>query len=109
MIDRQRLLLDVQKLLNKLEADLLERSESTDVPELGKMLRAEYDNARRADRTAQGYEDWRSDAVTQMAAAWVLSCVFIRFSEDNRLIDPPKIAGPADRLQRARDEHELYF
>ena len=37
------------------------------------------------------------------------SCVFARFLEDNRLVDPPKIAGPSERLERARDEHELYF
>jgi hypothetical protein len=29
--------------------------------------------------------------------------------EDNALIDPPKIAGPNDRLRLARDEHELFF
>ena len=109
MIDRTMLLSDLQKLLQRLEADLLERSESADVPEVGKTLRAEYDRAKTAERTAQNYEDWRTDAITQSAAAWVLSCVFVRFLEDNRLIDPPKIAGPDDRLERARDEHELYF
>src|SRR5436305_5450418 len=50
-----------------------------------------------------------ADAITQQAVAWVLSCVFVRFLEDNRLIDPPKLAGPGDRLNRARDEHEIYF
>ena len=29
----------------------------------------------------------------------MLSCVFVRFLEDNRLIDPPRIAGPGERLQ----------
>jgi hypothetical protein len=109
MINRQTLLSDLQKLLQKLEADLLERSESAEVPDVGQTLRAEYERAKKAERTAQNYEDWRSDAITQAAAAWVLSCVFVRFLEDNRLIDPPKIAGPNERLQQARDEHELYF
>ena len=109
MIDRTKLLSDLQKLLTKLEADLLERSESSDVPDVGATLRAEFERAKKAERTAQNYEDWRSDAITQHAAAWVLACVFVRFLEDNRLIDPPKIAGPGERLQRARDEHELYF
>lgn len=109
MVNRQALLADLQKLLTRLEADLLERSESDDVSDVGIKLRAEYERARGAERTAQNYEDWRSDAITQAAAAWVLSCVFVRFLEDNSLIDPPKIAGPNDRLQRARDEHELYF
>jgi hypothetical protein len=109
MIDRARLLSDLQKLLQRLEADLLERSASAEVPEVGSTLRSEYDRAKTAQRTAQNYEDWRSDNVTQTAAAWVLSCVFVRFLEDNCLVEPPKIAGPGERLQRARDEHELYF
>ena len=109
MIDRQALLTDLQKLLQRLEADLLARSESAEVPEVGRRLREEYERAKKAQRTAQNYEDWRSDAITQAAAAWVLSCVFVRFLEDNRLIDPPKIAGPGKRLQQARDEWELYL
>ncbi len=109
MIRRDKLLKDLQKLLQRLEADLLERSESTDVPDVGKTLRSEYDRAQQAHRTAESYEEWRSDAITQAAAAWVLSCVFVRFLEDNRLIDPPKIARPGERLKQARDEHELYF
>ena len=109
MIIRQQLLTDLKRVLQGLEVDLLERSESDEVPEVGKTLRAEYDRAKKAERTAENYEDWRSGAITQTAAAWVLSCVFVRFLEDNRLIDPPKIAGLNERLQRARDEHELYF
>ena len=109
MIDRQQLLSDLQRLLAALEADLLERSESTEVPEVGQTLRADYERAREAARTAQSYEAWRSDYITQMAASWVLSCVFVRFLEDNRLVEPPKLAGAGDRLQHARDEHEVYF
>lgn len=109
MINRQALLADLQKFLQRIEADLLERSESTEVPEVPAVLHAEYEKAAKAERTAQNYEDWRTDTITQAAAAWVLSCVFVRFLEDNSLIDPPKIAGPGDRLARARDEHELYF
>jgi hypothetical protein len=109
MINRQALLADLQKFLQRIEADLLERSESTEVPEVPAALHAEYEKAAKAERTAQNYEDWRTDTITQAAAAWVLSCVFVRFLEDNSLIDPPKIAGPGERLARARDEHELYF
>jgi hypothetical protein len=109
MINRQALLADLQNVLRKLEADLLERSDSADVPEVGRSLRAEFEKAREAQRTAQNFADWRSDYITQVAAAWVLSCVFARFLEDNELIDPPKLAGPHERLARARDEHETYF
>src|SRR5271157_2919847 len=109
MIHRAALLSDLQKLLKKLEADLLERSQSTEISEVGAHLRQEFEEATEANRTAQTFDEWRSDAITQTAAAWVLSCVFVRFLEDNTLINPPRIAGPGERLQRARDEHELYF
>ena len=119
MINRQALLADLQKFLQRIEADLLERSESTEVPEVPAALHAEYERAAKAERTAQNYEDWRTDTITQAAAAWVLSCVFVRFLEDNSLIDPPRIGGQfsvvsgqsktENRLERARDEHELYF
>ena len=93
MINRQALLADLQKFLQRIEADLLERSESTEVPEVPAALHAEYERAAKAERTAQNYEDWRTDTITQAAAAWVLSCVFVRFLEDNSLIDPPRIGG----------------
>ncbi len=108
MIDRQDLLSDLQKLLRRLEADL--RARCDEVPDVDRAVRAEYDAARAAQRTAQTYEEWRSDYITQIAAAWVLSCVFVRFLEDNQLIDPPRISGQSgERLRRARDEHDLYF
>jgi hypothetical protein len=107
MIDRRAFLADAQKLLAKLEKDL--RARCDDMPEVGQAVTAEYKRAKDAGRTGQTLEEWRADAITQQAAAWVLSCVFVRFLEDNRLIDPPKLAGPGERLNRARDEHELFF
>lgn len=103
------LLTDLQALLRTLEADLLDRSDSDAIPEVRQTLHAEYRKAQDAERTAQSYETWRADYITQVAVAWVLSCVFARFLEDNRLIDLPTISGPGERLDRARDEHELYF
>lgn len=105
MIDRQALLKDLQRLLRQLEADLRERC---DVPEIGATVKAEYDKAKEAERTAQSFEAWRADYITQIGAAWILSCVFARFLEDNRLVDPSKLSGPGERLQRARDEYDLF-
>ncbi|MCY2987165.1 MAG: hypothetical protein NTY19_04755, partial [Planctomycetota bacterium] len=123
MIDRQSLLSDLQKLLRQLETDLRQRCD--EVPEIDQSLRADYDAAREAGRTGDSFEEWRADTITQIAAAWVLTCVFARFLEDNGLVDPPKLSGPLsvvlsplsvvsrplseNRLRRARDEHELYF
>ena len=87
MIHRPQLLTDLQTVLRRLEADLLERSE--EMAPVKEILRNEHQRARTAERTAQSYDEWRSDYITQMAAAWVLSCVFVRFLEDNRLIEPP--------------------
>jgi hypothetical protein len=100
MIDRLAFLADAQKLVTRLEKDL--RARCDDMPEVGKAVEAEYRRARDAGRTGQALEEWRADAITQQAVAWVLSCVFVRFLEDNRLIDPPKLAGPGERLGRAR-------
>ncbi|MEZ5941185.1 MAG: hypothetical protein R3C18_07325 [Planctomycetaceae bacterium] len=85
MINRQVLLSDLQSLLRKLEADLLERTTSSEVPEVGEWLRAEYKQAKDAERTAHTYKQWLDDFITQVAAAWVLSCVSARFLEDNEL------------------------
>src|SRR5262245_24825522 len=107
MIDRREFLADAQKLVAKLEKDL--RARCDEVPDVGRAVEGEYQRAKKAGRTGQTLEEWRADAITQQAVAWVLSCVFVRFLEDNRLVDPPKLAGPGERLNRARDEHELFF
>ncbi len=41
--------------------------------------------------------------------AWVLAGVFVRFLEDNRLIDECWLAGEGERRSRAEDAHELFF
>jgi hypothetical protein len=148
MINRSQLLSDLQTLLRQLEADLAERSDVVEVPEVGETLRAEYNRAKEPpERTAMSFEEWRSGYGTQVAVAWVLAAVFARFLEDNGLVEVPKISGSAltpspsgaltpspspqgegsqsllpllpgekgaggmraNRLQRARDEHEVYF
>ena len=109
MINRSQLLKDLQGLLRRVEADLLERSNLDTLPEVQASLRSEYEQARQSERTALSYEEWRSDYAMHIGAAWILSGVFIRFLEDNELIDPPLFAGTENRLQRARDEYEQYF
>jgi hypothetical protein len=109
MIDRTALLEDLKRLVTRVEADLLARSEDSQVPEIAEVLRGEYDRARAAKRTADTYGAWREDRITQAAVAWVLSCVFARFLEDNDLIAPPRLAGPGERLRQARDAHQHYF
>ncbi|MER5401422.1 BREX-2 system adenine-specific DNA-methyltransferase PglX [Streptomyces sp. NPDC002599] len=106
-LDRTRLLKDLQAQARLLEDDLRERTEAE--PEFRDALRVEYDKAVMAERTAAMYETWRDERVVQIAAAWVLACVFVRFSEDNGLIPDPWLSGPGDRLAEAQDRHDAYF
>ena len=107
MIDSRRLLADLKRLRADLEADLRERCE--DGPELDDFLQEEHRQAVEGGRTALPYAVWRDDRLTQVAVAWILGCVFVRFLEDNGLVDPPRLSGPGERRGRALDEHTLYF
>ena len=107
MINPEVLLTDLKRLLGQLEGDLRERAD--EVPALGESLRSAYDRAKQAERTAQPFETWREEYLTQVAAAWILACVFVRFIEDNGLIDTPLLAGSGPRLDQAKDQRTLYF
>ncbi|MFE4756563.1 BREX-2 system adenine-specific DNA-methyltransferase PglX [Streptomyces mirabilis] len=106
-VDRAALLKDLKRQVAALEDDLRARTESVD--EIRVRLEAEYRHAREARRTAAPYGAWCDERVTQSAAAWVLACVFVRFCEDNDLIDEPFIAGPGERLAEAEARHEAFF
>ncbi|MCG6497010.1 BREX-2 system adenine-specific DNA-methyltransferase PglX, partial [Kitasatospora sp. A2-31] len=106
-MDQNELLKDLRKQVAALEDDLRERSQ--DVPEFAETLDDEYQRARAAERTAATYESWREERITQTAVAWVLGTVFVRFCEDNGLIEWPWIAGPGERLAVAEERHEAYF
>ncbi len=113
MIDRQQLLTDLKPLLRELEADL--RARCDEVAEINTDLTKEYEQARAANRAGITFEEWRADLITQVAVAWLLSSVFVRFLEDNALISPSRISGPlhdtsdGQGLLRARDERDLFF
>jgi hypothetical protein len=108
MISRLKILNDLQDLLVKLQDDL--RARCVERPEIEAPLRAQYETARAAKRTSEAYEAWREAQFTQAAVAWILSCVFIRFLEDNGLLgDIAYLSGPGPRLALARDQHTIYF
>lgn len=106
--DKAGLLKDLKKLVVDLEDDLRERSESEE-EEFRTRLDREWREAKEARRTALSYPAWRDERVTQAAVAWVLGCVFVRFCEDNGLIDEPFLAGPGERLAEAEARHEAHF
>ena len=49
---------------------------------------------------------WLDGEVTQSAVAWILGTVFLRFCEDNALIDLPYLSGPDDRLPIAAERQQ---
>lgn len=101
------LLKDLQRQVVLLQEDLRERTESEH--EYATALHAEYDLALASERTASPYETWRDERVVQIAAAWILACVFVRFSEDNGLIPDAWLSGPGERLAEAQDRHDDFF
>ena len=106
-VDRTRLLSDCQAEAKRLIDSLRERL--GDEPRLADQLQAEYQAAREAQRTGDSQAEWTEERLNQVAASWVLGCVFVRFLEDNQLVEVPHLAGPGERLTRARDEETLYF
>lgn len=109
MIKAPLLLADLTRLLKRLEEDLLRRID--EVTELKASLKAEWQAARDADRTAETFETWVGQVITQAGVHWLLSCVFLRFIEDNKLVDRPWLGGTPEsgNLALARDRHEAYF
>jgi hypothetical protein len=109
VIDAKQLLVDLTRQLKGLEADLRQRI--AEQPDLNSNLRDEWKAARDAKRCAETFETWTDQVITQAGVHWLLSCVFLRFIEDNQLVERPWLAGTPEsgRLALARDRHEVYF
>lgn len=107
MVDAKRLLDDLKRLVKRLEDDLRERASS--VPEMADRLKTEYRSAKEAGRTGESFEAWCEGVLTQAGVAWILGCVFVRFMEDNGLVDDPLVSGPGESRSRASDRQTLYF
>jgi hypothetical protein len=103
MIDSKVLLKALQRQVISLEKDL------TPTGLADARLKVEWRAAKNADRTAATFETWLGERVTQVAVAWVLGTVFLRFCEDNGLIEYPFITGPGERADLARDLQAEYF
>lgn len=90
-VSRTTLLTDLKRWVTRFEDDL--RQQCKDVPALDARLKAQYKQAKDAGRTAFAYAVWRDGELTQSAVGWVLSCVFVRFLEDNDLLERPFLSG----------------
>lgn len=109
MINAPRLLADIKRRLALLEDDLRQRID--EISDIKSKLQAEWQAARDAKRTAETFESWADQVITQAGVHWLLSCVFLRFIEDNSLVERPWIGDTLDsgRLNLARDRHDAYF
>jgi hypothetical protein len=107
MIDPKALLKDLQPLVTKLEDDLRTRISGDSA--LSSLLQADYDAARKANRTAQTLAAFTDEHVTQIAVAWILATVFVRFVEDNELCGEPWLSGPGKLLAQARDRYAQWL
>lgn len=109
MIDPKALLADLTRQLKTLEDDLRQRIE--ELPELKAELQAEWQAARDAERCAETFESWADQLITQAGVHWLLSCVFLRFIEDNALVERPWLSGTPEsgRLGLARDRFEAWL
>src|SRR6266545_2085557 len=91
-LDGALLLSKAQGLLGELEADLLLRARNSIA--VREAIRVRQEAERAARRTADPLEVWERHFVTQVAASWLLSCVFVRTLEDRGLLGHNRIAGP---------------
>lgn len=105
-VDQKALLKDCQKQLKLLEADL--KVQSIELAELDASLRSEFAEAQAAGRVGDAFEIWRGEQITQGAVHWVLGCVFVRFLEDNKLIDA-LLAGDDDAGRIGEAAEQAYY
>ncbi len=101
-LDSAALLAAAKPLLAKLEVDLRARAAAS--PSVTRALEERHAVERKAERTADSFSAWSNALATQVAAAWLLSCVFVRTLEDRGLLRHARLAGPG-----ALDSQRLFF
>lgn len=101
-LDGRAFLAAAKPVLAALTEDLLARADGS--AGVTRALKLRHAEERKQERTADGYEVWRRQVVVQVAAAWLLSCVFVRTLEDRGLLARNRIAGAG-----ARDGQQMFF
>lgn len=107
MIDAASVLADTRKTVSFLIDDLRQGASSDSTA--AALVAGEYQRAHAAGRTAFGQAEWAEGLYAQVAVAWTLGCVFVRFCEDNDLIGEPLLGGPGVRSQLALDQRAAYL
>lgn len=107
MIDAPALLADTKALVRTLVDDL--RVTAGADPAVAEVVDREYARAHGAGRTALAKAEWAEGLYAQVAVAWVLGAVFVRFCEDNGLEPEPFLAGPGPRRAIALDHRSAHL
>ena len=108
MIDAATLTKDLRALVLEVEEDL--RAVLQSRPEEDAAWKSKHGILVKEEQTAFSWTEFRDGRITQVAVAWVLATVFVRFVEDNALVAPVWLAGPTEgRRQEAQDAQLAYF
>jgi hypothetical protein len=102
VIDAAVLLTDTKSLVRTIVDDLRVAADPA-------VVSAEYDRAKAAHRTSLPQPQWAEGLYAQVAVSWVLGCVFVRFCEDNGLVDDALLSGPGNRRDLAREQRAAYL
>lgn len=108
MVNAGALLADLKRLRKRLEEDLRRHHAAS----AGRRaVEAEWQQARDTRRPADTFETFFTAALDQAAVHWILALVFLRFLEDNALLDRPIVAGAGagERLELAQLRQREHF
>ncbi|SDR29324.1 Type I restriction-modification system, DNA methylase subunit [Rhizobiales bacterium GAS113] len=106
MINAAKLLADLKRLRKVLDADLRVTHAAGAQRDA---VQAEWREAFDLGRTRDTFEAFLDGAFDQAVVHWVLGCVFLRFLEDNLLVDRPFLSGPGERLDLAKERQQAHF
>lgn len=101
-IDGAAFLAHARSVLATLAKDLAKRAEESETTTAA--LKARWARDKEAGVTADAFPVYLSGFVDQVAASWLLACVFVRTLEDRGLLEKNRLAGPgaADSLAAFR-------
>jgi hypothetical protein len=91
-LDWQQLLSAAGPVMAQLKDDLRARAKAS--PAVTLALKTRHAAERADKRTADSFVAWQDHFIEQVAAAWMLSCVFVRTLEDRGLLGHNRLAGP---------------
>jgi hypothetical protein len=106
MINAGKLLADLKRLRKVLDGDLRTTNAAGAQRDA---VQAEWREAFDLGRTRDTLEAFLDGAFDQAVVHWVLGCVFLRFLEDNLLVDRPFLSGPGERLELAKERQDAHF